>query len=67
MTERFVGEGRDTYSTSSCFVPVYVTLLYTLFLCFGLSVSASYQGKIVSQTAQIRRLLALFLLIFPPC
>lgn len=55
MTKRFVGEGRDTCTTSSWIVSsVYVFLLYTLFLCFGLSLPASSEGKIISQTAQIR-------------
>ena len=55
MTERFVGEGRDTCTTNSWIVSsVYVSLLYILFLCFGLSLPASSEGKIISQTVQIR-------------
>lgn len=55
MTKRFVGEGRDTCTTSSWIVSsVYMFLLYILFLCFGLSLPASSEGKIISQTAQIR-------------
>ncbi|XP_015780032.1 PREDICTED: uncharacterized protein LOC107357908 isoform X2 [Acropora digitifera] len=50
MTERFVEEGRDTCTTNSWIVSsVYVSLLYTLFLCFGLSLSASSEGIVVEE------------------
>ncbi|XP_074609582.1 receptor-type tyrosine-protein phosphatase gamma-like isoform X3 [Acropora palmata] len=50
MTERFVGEGRDTCTTNSWIVSsVYVSLLYTLFLCFGLSLPASSEGIVVEE------------------
>ncbi|XP_015770016.1 PREDICTED: receptor-type tyrosine-protein phosphatase F-like [Acropora digitifera] len=50
MTERFVEEGRDTCTTNSWIVSsVYVSLLYILFLCFGLSLPASSEGIVVKE------------------